>query len=392
MKCMLFSFFIYVVFFAFPAQAEWSSGGGELIKDSQNPWFIQNTPEVTYCIVIDGSSVGISESQANSTIQQALAYWKEEFTFSGGFDPQVKVATQVFKKVSCDPERGIWADLAFQYGYLTQKQRDYLGGVRRFASVAVRTAYDRKSLKGRGFVYFAAETGPDALKDPRFVANHWSINKQALLYWTTIHELGHVFGLPHNAENPENLQIMSHRFVEHILRRDKASGFPRDLSPKQIFKIRPKEGDFTNIVCSDNYRSRYLQKAKEFFGVNQAWRCFGTKLTNAGLEIWASESARTIFTPTQIGTLKEVESFTLVTNAMIFWLPPEQTVFPHATRVNTPSYNVADISGKYISMDGITKRMLGMTIDPRKGDPLFDDLKISGELNERFYANLIEGY
>ena len=395
MKSTFKLFALTLILVTLPANAEWSSGGGELIKDSQNPWFVQNTETVTYCIVIDTSVVGIDEDQADSTILDAISYWQTEFSYSefsssGDFMPEIKVATQDFKRIDCDLEQGIWADVTFQYGFLTSEQREFIGNVSKYAAMSVRTSYDRRSLRGRGFIYFAAESGPDSLSDPRFVENPWSRGDQDLLFWTTVHELGHVFGLPHNANDPAGLQVMSHRFVEHILTKDNADLFPRYLDPRQYFKLRPTHDRSPEIICYVG-SGPYFRIAKEFFGIDPSWECLGAQLTQSGLTIYAAESYLDPNGMQKIGLIREVDSFTLLDNSMLFWLPSEQEVFPGANWVFTPAYKVKDISGEYVSVCGSVVRPVGLTLDPRKNRPLFDDLKVSGELNGRFYSNIIEG-
>ena len=42
---------------------EWNSGGGEFLADSLNPWFIQNTKIVTYCIEIDDNAFHLGDAR-----------------------------------------------------------------------------------------------------------------------------------------------------------------------------------------------------------------------------------------------------------------------------------------------------------------------------------------
>ncbi len=44
---------------AFPTLwAGWTSGGGELLRTAINPWFIQNTKVVHYCVLADEKNFG----------------------------------------------------------------------------------------------------------------------------------------------------------------------------------------------------------------------------------------------------------------------------------------------------------------------------------------------
>lgn len=41
----------------------WSSGGGNLLKDANNPWFIQNAESVTYCLEVSESGLSMDKSR-----------------------------------------------------------------------------------------------------------------------------------------------------------------------------------------------------------------------------------------------------------------------------------------------------------------------------------------
>jgi hypothetical protein len=84
------------------------------------------------------------------------------------------------------------------------------------------------------------------------------------------------------------------------------------------------------------------------------------------------------------------QSFTLVTNAMHVFLPPEQRVFPNTRKVHTPSYYVTDVVATYKNVAGDIERQMSYTLDPRATDPLQDDLKIGGVLDGKLYVNLVE--
>jgi hypothetical protein len=192
----------------------WVGGGGELIKDGHNPWFLNSVKDVTYCVLLDQTNFGVNDEVVNRSIEKAIQFWK--FEFSQATVPSYEtwgslaLATQNFHKVECSES----TDITFQFGVLNQEQSAYLRKPQDFAAITVRTNYDQKTLHGRGFVYVSPEKGPLAYNSEGVIGEAWSLQDSKLLDLTLIHELGHVFGLSHMG----NLgTLMSEGFVETIL-------------------------------------------------------------------------------------------------------------------------------------------------------------------------------
>ena len=59
-----------------PAFAGWASGGGRLTKFSNNPWWLENTRTVDYCIVVDEETFGVSKTVIQSIVAESLSMWK----------------------------------------------------------------------------------------------------------------------------------------------------------------------------------------------------------------------------------------------------------------------------------------------------------------------------
>jgi hypothetical protein len=126
------------------AFAGWNSGGGELFSDEKNPWFLENTKRIDYCIEADGQHFGQSIDVARSKIKVAFNYWKSEFAKVGKVESDgqiLRLATQ--QAVETDCYEGI--DLKFQLGTLTQEQAQYLKFPGKVIGRAVRTSYDTPS-------------------------------------------------------------------------------------------------------------------------------------------------------------------------------------------------------------------------------------------------------
>jgi hypothetical protein len=178
-----------------------TSGGGYVYGYKSNPWFLGNTKSVNYCIDMDESNFGPSREQANASITRAIGLWKTAFSAPGIFpilevEPAdaLKIGQQEFNLVACDAES---VDIRFQFGKLTETQRATLVKPTKYVASAVQTEYDEEQLRGKGFIYVGAEKGslrPDAddLAED-FLSHHDNVVLDVIL----VHELGHVFGVPH---------------------------------------------------------------------------------------------------------------------------------------------------------------------------------------------------
>ena len=132
-----------------------SSGGGEIITDEWNPWFVQNTAQVKYCIKNDPSAFHRKLPIIRTQLAKAFSYWKNEF--SRAYVPNngnpnsspVYVGTQEVTEVSCSDS----VDLTFQFGTLTGAQLAELGDVSKLIGFAMRTDYDEVNLRPRLCLY-----------------------------------------------------------------------------------------------------------------------------------------------------------------------------------------------------------------------------------------------
>ena len=173
-----------------------SSGGGNIFGDQLNPWFLQNTKTVNYCVEIDPSFSTLGRERILQLIDKSFGYWKKAFASASGlhsymnFNP--KLATQKFI-LSEECHAGI--DVKFQLGFLTPDQKKTLPGYKQLLGLAYRTSYDEVNLKGKGFIYIAPESGPARPLSPNLHSNPWSYGKQRGLELVLTHELGHIFGL-----------------------------------------------------------------------------------------------------------------------------------------------------------------------------------------------------
>jgi hypothetical protein len=192
----------------------WSSGGGEILRNAHNPWFLKNTLEVKYCILEDASTFSDIPLGTNELVKRAIRYWQNQFEINAKSSPtysfgQINIATQKFIEVPCGPK----VDIHFQFGVLTKVQQDYLVNPKKYLGIAVRTNYDEVQLKGNGFIYISPDSGTNAYEGYGLSEKAWHLEEGGLLYRVLIHELGHIFGIPHMSTG-----IMTENYPETIVK------------------------------------------------------------------------------------------------------------------------------------------------------------------------------
>lgn len=291
-------------------QGGWSSGGGEILKDSRNPWFLNNTAEIKYCIMIDETQFGASRSLAEAQTLRALEFWKTEFRSAvlpelKGFGP-LKIATQTYRAVPC----GVDVDLAFQFGVLTEEQRRNVPDPSDFGAFAIRTEYDPKSLKGRGFIYVSPNPGAV-----------WSHHAGEFLYLTLVHELGHVFGLSHVGSYGD---LMSEGFVEALL----GAAGRKEIPPTYRYFSLPQGGQ---RICPAEI---LLQTWNQYFSAPPNTKCYEFHFQHqAGNELFGPTSfeVRTSLNLTDVSQVVDTAVLKMSrfhpVNVSVIWLPKEQQLF-----------------------------------------------------------------
>lgn len=326
----------------------WSSGGGELLKDAVNPWFLNNTPQVTYCIVIDKKNFGASEETVRQHLNRALHFWKQQFSHAVLPNSSklglLKIASQEFVETACNKDPNI----SFQFGVLSQKQKEFLRNPADYAAITVRTEYDQRNLRAKGFVYISPSSGALAYDSEGVVKNAWSINGGHLLYLTLVHELGHVFGLPHMGSYGD---IMAEGFVESILA-GAAQATTSHSGDLNFFSL-PKGG---RLLCP---AAVVAERWQNFFGADLADRCFQFKFKHDSKnelfgKTWLAVSVSGSNTEVP-KTIYEIEltmdrffpSFT-----SIIWLSKYQAVFDSSDFFPGITSGIPGISGLSIGKQG----------------------------------------
>ncbi len=198
-----------------------TSGGGNIYGDQLNPWFLQNTPTVSYCVEIDPDFSDLPRSRVLEVVGESIEFWKKTFREYRGinfsqdsFEFDVKLGTQSFQyKDTCDGKE----DLKFQMGFLTQEQQVLLPNHRQLLGIAYRTSYDSAQLRGKGFIYVAPERGPSRPVKPLMHPRPWSHGLNRPLLFTLQHELGHIFGL--QDDHYGSVGLMDAKLVERVTER-----------------------------------------------------------------------------------------------------------------------------------------------------------------------------
>jgi hypothetical protein len=230
-----------------------SSGGGNGISNRSNPWFLENTTRVNYCVDVHEEDMGVTQEEGAQMVRRALDYWIANFAAArsdwynqGQIVPfgQVRLATQQFLEVPCPTEDAPQPDIRFQLGSLLPTQQITFGGDNELIGVAMRTDYDNQSMRGKGFVYVSPQSGPNRSLSIGFSQEAWSTCGGCLLELVLKHEVGHVFGVQHSTSEV-TADLMSAKLPAYLT---------LDSTVKEI-KESPALGSFLSAVLTRPYFS-----------------------------------------------------------------------------------------------------------------------------------------
>jgi len=378
------------------AQAAWSSGGGgEVIKDARNPWFLQNTPSVDVCIIHDEEHFDIGaleSSDLERMVQDALSYWKYEFSQAFTPWPAVRVATQRFRVVdlitinksgvvkSCAPT----TDLTVQFGYLNTEQRNYLKdrgqATKDFISFAIRTSYDSVNLRGKGFIYLAADSGELKFEGPDLIAKPWSMGTGGLIHATLKHELGHVFGIPHMGSS-----LMNAGYLEQVFKTKFADTTATEDHNRDFFKV-SRDG-VLRAFCQQAFSPIW----SAFVGLLPNDLCYEYKLVGNSIDLKFGATNQSLRT---VGSIKmaATESYSWV-EAIRIYLTEQEDVFhdcpQHACDkpwLLGPMVKLSERSGQFVPAGGGPTKPVIVSFSPLSVGDTY--VKFSGNVGDQIVPNL----
>jgi hypothetical protein len=373
----------------------WTSGGGEGFPDSTNPWFVTNTKVVTYCVDV-GDEFGVSPDRANFLVKEAINYWKQDFerlrhvlktygnldlyTFPGQYE-DLGLATQEFRKVACSDD----VDLRFQLGVLTKEQRRY-GPLRQPGKViglAVRTAYDRKNLKGKGFIYIAPAWGRDRYQGEDLISDAWSLGNGGRLYRVLIHELGHVFGFGHSNVG----EIMSAHYPAIVLSKKSVDTYEGRVERLGSYLV-PTYLGYSYDFCGPGDLFR------RFFALEPEQKiCLRVKLNYEQLKAYVTgydEKLNAAMSPYLVLHFDKTKSKRDVRSFVWLWLPPEQVVYDTwKPKLISPGVVGLRLVGVLPATNSSPERQLLVEVRPENDAWVSHDrFVLSGILNGEYYPNL----
>ncbi len=207
---LLFNLLLLTSLFA--KEGGWVGSGGELFKDAHNPWFLKNTKVISYCVQLDTKSFSTDLKTAEKEIKGAFSYWANEFKKAGvqNQNGRFDLGGQRIIKEKCHKN----SDLIFKLGYGTLNKAEiaHLVKPEKYIGVTIRKNYSVETLKGDGIIYISSDLGPHKYENPDGNLYEKAWGRPKLLRFALIHELGHVFGIPHSGNS-----IMSQIFLDQML-------------------------------------------------------------------------------------------------------------------------------------------------------------------------------
>lgn len=377
----------------------WTSGGGELIRDAHNPWFLSNTKEVKYCIKINEKDFGQNKSFVRLNIFKALDFWKmqlNELTYVGnstGF--KFTLGTQNFYEVNCDQN----PDITFQFAELTKEQEEKLGDLSKTIAVSVRTDYDLVNLKGKGFVYFN--------KDAQFAELPWTRTEGSRVLPILIHELGHIFGIQHtndiykmNESYPEDLiNARNNGWVDNM-----TSYMNQGDNYKQehLFTYHQTYQNFgmcathgTPIPKPITISVKQQEVFRDFFGSSPKDNCQATKIEGQSFKFYSGKDLTILIGEAQLRMqdLTDLVGIFKAKKIIAFWVPAEQKVFKMNEYEISNTLSVAMFQpmqffkGTYQTVDGKIKREIGLEVNNGGGIH-----KMTGAMNNEIFLDIQSGF
>ena len=345
------------------------SSGGDLLRDSYNPWWVKNTTQVAYCVQVDATSFSADSAMINAMIEKAIGFWQAEFgrrlkmvkekdVLNALFN-EIGVGTQQFVRGECSGKE----DLRFQFGFgtLTDEQKALSTDWSSHIGLTIRTQYNQATLKGRGFIYIASDIGPSKYDGgPKLVQAPWQY--EMYLYLALVHELGHVFGLPHSGEA---YSLMSAQFVEFELNNALAPYLKNiDVKVSPYLPLFFFPSDYF-VHCE---KDGFSETANAYLGIPNGTQCLHFSVDRDKLLIYVLAGPTPQSAPKFIGTIDQLQLEAEVSTGIVLYLTDRQTVFPPTASpfdlISGPFAVRKKGSGTYHSLSGLSAPLF-VDLNPR---------------------------
>ncbi len=362
-----------------------TGGGGGLVLDRNNPWFMQNTKDVKYCVEVSTDQFSATGDLVQKSIDGAIRYWNEEYAsavipvFDTRIEP-VRIAAQEFKKVGC----GDSPDLVLQFGVMHPGQEKDIPHSEEFAGATIRTKYDPVNMKGAGYIYISPDRGPWRFKGaPKDIQDFWSYSEGGLLFNVLVHEMGHVFGLQHTEDS-----VMSERYIEQIMS-EFTDYYAKFNDPIPFFKFTRKSiwswGMSVGAAGMPKKISAFFAVPSETRGIYFRQAQGNTLAVNIIDENRTETEAGTIYLEKpNAKTYKEAQSIYLPEVNNVFHIPDH---YPQPIKLLPGPHMEFEVrNGIYISHDGLTRRDLVIGLRPAGPDGLI----LGGMINGRIDMNITD--
>lgn len=357
------------------AMGGWVSGGGALSSDDNNPWFIANTPTAEYCIEVADVGFPYDADTVDQYVVNAFSYWQKQFKDTYPTYEKARVGTQRFRRTEC----GADTPLKFQFGFLTEDQIKQIPTFKNYISLAIRTEYDRVNLRGKGFIYVAAESGRFKPGSDKLINNPWRDCDGCRLQKILLHELGHVFGLAHASDETN---LMSDMYPELILRK---FGIFNGAPTANYFK-HPMEFSFRQ--CEFGAAPEQFAIVRKFFSIPAHHKCVGLRgLATGKFEILSAPDEHADLSNV-LGVIDNTQSQSKLRNVSKLHVTDKQAVLPKDGLFGIPVSYVfhTSVTGTYFPVDrSKPKRAVGLQFEPNK-------VELEGVMDVEFISPMLWMY
>ena len=175
-------------------------------------------------------------------------------------------------------------------------------------------------MKGKGFIYISPDNGPLKFNIKEKLPNPWSQGDGGILHKVLVHELGHVFGIPHTSA--ESTRLMTEDFPERMI--SDTGSFDQNINFLKRF--------FGHNKISEDSFCDLKKEEKEFLNIKSETKCIGFKYSGHTSKLHLHQVENGVFKEL-IYTLRFGRASFGRSTIVRIWLPKEQKVFPSNRQV-----------------------------------------------------------